>query len=113
MIDKHNKPLTLDEVKKFTPAQIAECVKVIDSWSGDRLKENCSDPEFAEVIEYILSVPPVAKDQPKSEPKPRFKAPVRTQEEQLIESMSADDLKRAIAKGRGPAIVNILSRRKS
>lgn len=97
--NKTDKPLTLDEVKKFTPEQIAEMVKIIDSWSGSKFREIHEDPEYTEIIDYALSHPSVKKiayygETIQSKPvATKFTPPVRSAEEIAIEGMSADQMK--------------------
>jgi hypothetical protein len=106
--------------KKTEHEQIADLYSykaIIDSWSSDEMRTNMKDEEVATAVENVLTE--VAKleaaksQQPQPQPKPRFKPPVRSTEEQIIEDMTADQFKAAVAKGRGAAIESILSRRKS
>jgi len=75
------------------------------------------NPEVATAVENVLAeVARIEATKPKPQPKPpapKFKPPVRSTEEQIIEDMTADQFKAAVAKGRGAAIESILSRRKS
>jgi len=106
------------EAEQPRPEQDAELdgfVAQINSWSSDTMRENMKDPEVADAVERVLAAK--AKQKPKPQPKPKsapkFKPPVRTAEEIAVEKMSSADMKRAIAKGQGPAIERILSRKQS
>jgi hypothetical protein len=104
--------------KKTEHEQIADLYSykaIIDSWSSDEMRTNMKDEEVATAVENVLTEVAkleAAKSQ-QPQPKPRFKPPVRSTEEQIIEDMTADQFKAAVAKGRGAAIESILSRRKS
>ena len=85
--------------------------KQIESWSADQLREYCKDPEISAAINAVLNSPrPQKIESPKVVP-PKAKAtkPVLTAEEQAVESLSADQMKKALrdpAKARG--IENVL-----
>jgi hypothetical protein len=93
-------------------SKIAEYVKIVNSWTSAEMAENMKDPEVAQAVENVLAEQK-RLDSLKSKPQPapaapKFVPPVRTQEEQAIEDMSAEEMKRAIARGRGPQIESIL-----
>lgn len=102
--------------KKTEAEQIADLYSykaIIDGWSSSEMQEHMKDSETATAVENVLSE--VAKleaakaqqPKPQPEPKPKFKPPVRTADEQALESMSADAFKAEVAK-RGAAVEQIL-----
>jgi hypothetical protein len=103
--------LTLAAMKKWSPEKIAKAVAEIDAWSSNEMKERMKDDDTAEQVEWLLSQPIVKADAPKPQPKPKPKPPVRSTEEQIIESMSADQFKHALTNpARARGIERILSR---
>lgn len=100
---------------KITDKEVAELGKIIESWSSSEMRENMKDPEMAEAVEAVLAAKAKqekarakkAKVQPKPQQPPK---PPVAEDVAAIDKMSSEDMKRALAKGQGPAIEKILSR---
>lgn len=89
-----------EEPEAETPEQDAETEKFrqqISSWSSAEMKEFCKDPAVLAAVENVLNQPR-KKEQPKpATPKAKVAKPVKTAEEQAIESMTADQFKAALS----------------